>query len=385
MFIRKWPQIAQPQMAADDVDDISSYGTGHSSEGRMQDTRDIVAATGEGDMGTLFAAIASYSRGQAILIDRLALLERAVGTVQFDMTWVRDDMKAAREALDRMAEHECDIGGGTAELERPREQVSVDASPLKAWTGKDNAADCAKPPSASTSRGDLPCGDDGVPKWNAGASEVGSHMEDIHALFNSTDTNKPSLTSTPVGRRTWGYACEEMPPVSSPQCQQPRVLTEKDSIEEESEQIEMSCQSTQLPTPMIGRSMWKDFAEAVRDWPAPSVAAPEREEGWVTAKKGRWDTTDYGVGDAEPTLAQQVEDIAALNFRLLLQRQGELASTRGPAEPEPAACIAGPSKIGGNGTGRGSGRGKRLPEVQPRYHTQVRGGWICGLIICHYV
>jgi hypothetical protein len=49
-------------LSADDADDISSYGSEPSSEGRMQSTRLAMAASGSGDMATLFAAIATFAR-----------------------------------------------------------------------------------------------------------------------------------------------------------------------------------------------------------------------------------------------------------------------------------------------------------------------------------
>jgi hypothetical protein len=74
-------------LSADDGDDIPSYGSEPSSEGRIQSTRLAMAARGSEDMAALFGAIATFARGQAIVIEKLEFLEKAVGTVQFDMTW----------------------------------------------------------------------------------------------------------------------------------------------------------------------------------------------------------------------------------------------------------------------------------------------------------
>ena len=374
MFMLKFPQIAEPDpsMAEAEGDELSSYGTGNSSEERMENTREAVAASEGADTGTLFSAIATFARGQAIVIEKLTLLEKVVGHVEFDMTWVRDDMKAVHEVMERIAGNVCDIRDATAEAERPREQVSVDASPPQAVGGKENVEDFTKAPSASTSHGEQQYGGEGVPNWIAGGNEVGSYIDETQAPLNNSCTNIKRLSPPVVGRSDWGYTRVPSPAATSPPCQQPRLSAERAPMEEESQQIEMSCQSAQLPTPLTGRNMWQDFTAAVRDWPPPAVPAIQREEGWVATKRGRWDLTDYGKGNAAREGASEVEDIGAINLNVLLETHGGAAVTRGGRVAEASLCIAGASKNSGNAMGRGTGRGKRLPEVQPRYHTPVR-------------
>ena len=375
----KFPQIAEldPALPQDEDDELSSYGTGNSSEGRMENTRDAVAGSEGGDIETLLSAILTFSRGQAIVIEKLALLERVVGTVQFDMTWVRDDMKAVHQVMERLAEDMCDIRDGTAEVERPREQVSVDASPPQAVGGNGDVEDVTKAPSASTSRGEQQYGGEGVPSWITGGNEGGSYLDETQAPLINPCTNMKSSTALVVGRSDWGYALAPSPGATSPPCQQPRVSADKEPMEEESQQIEMSCQSAQIPTPLTGRTMWQDFTTAVRDWPRPTMPPIEREEGWVATKRGRWDLTDYGKGSAALQGATEVEDIAAANLNAVLERHVGTLQTLGGRDADPSKCIAGSSKNGGNAAGRGYGRGKRLPEVQPRYHTPVRCRFMC--------
>ena len=370
----KFPQVAEPDpsLAADEADDVSSYGTGHSSEGFMERTRLAVAASEGADIETLFAAIATFSRGQSIVIEKLALLEKVVGTVQFDMTWVRDDMKSVHQVMERIAGHVCNIKETTAEAERLREQVSVDASPPQPCRGKASADDFEKAPSASTTRGEQQRGDDELPNWNADGNEVGSYVEEPVALMLNPVTNMNSVTSPAGGRGDWGYPRVTSPAVTSPLCQQPRVGEERDALEAESQQIQMSCHSTQIPTPLTGRTMWQDFTAAVRDWPPPTMPAMGTEEGWVTTKRGRWDTMDYGKGGVAPERAAGILDFVPLNLNALLETHVGATGMRGGRDVELSKGIAGASNNAGSGTGRGSGRGKRLPEVQPRYHTPVR-------------
>ena len=68
----------------------------------------VPASVGE-DMAALLGGIAQLARGQAIVLERLSFLEKIVGTVQFDMTWVRDDVKSVHEAMDRFADFACDF------------------------------------------------------------------------------------------------------------------------------------------------------------------------------------------------------------------------------------------------------------------------------------
>ena len=44
-------------------------------------------------MSTLIATIAALTRGHAIWVEKLTLLEKVVDTVQVNMTWVCDNMK----------------------------------------------------------------------------------------------------------------------------------------------------------------------------------------------------------------------------------------------------------------------------------------------------
>jgi hypothetical protein len=380
-FIRICPQVAEKELSfmADDVDDYSSHGTEHSSEGRMQRTRLAVAEGGEGDLATLYAAIATFSRGQAILIEKMTKLERAVQTVQFDMTWVRDDMKAVHQVMERIAECFCDAGEAALDVDIGREELPVDDSPVEHWKGKEAAVDIPKPPSLSASRGEGQSGVDNVPAFNDGGHNPGNHIDVAEVDFQIVDVNPGRSVAAMEGRREWEYARVAQPVLRQTPWEETMINIEKEPLEDESLEAEMSCQSTPLQTPAVGRTMWSDFQTAVRDWPPTSVAATGFEEGWVPTKKGRWDTTEYAkdaagptTPAAGPTTPAKGGEYGATNLKFWPLRQGDAGGAEGRGLVASTELIGGATRKGGNGTGRGSGRGRGLPLVNPRFHTQVR-------------
>ena len=324
------------------------------------------------DATTLLEGIAALARGQGIVIEKLGFLEMLVGTVQFDMTWVRDDMKSVHQAMDRFADYVCDVQDDVAEVQRLKDQVSLDGSEQQVRKGKEHVVDCTRPPSASTSRGDGLTGNVEVADLNASHQEGGLVMQELVPYANNLDPPMNTLVVTATGRRDWGYESNASPDFASPPCAQTRASPEKETLEQESQQIEMSCQSTQLPAPVKARSMWEDYSTVVRDWNVTTVAGAGREEGWLSAKRGRWDMIDYGKQNADKGSAQMMGDHDTHN--LISQPENPGTGDRPRNEGEGAASIGntGASKNSGSGTWRGTARGSRPAGVQPRYHISVR-------------
>ena len=188
------------------------------------------------------------------------------------------------------------------------------------------------------------------------------------------NTEKPT-TNVAVGgtgRRDWGYTYTATPEMGSPPCTQPRAIIDKDVADEETQEMELSFQSTQQQTRATEIPMWSEFTTTVRDWFPPSPGASRREQGWFCAKKGRWDLTDYGSENAGTAMALTAGEPAPIDLNFLLQNQTTTATTREGDEVAPIMCIAAPSKSGGSGNWRGTARGRRPPAAQPRYHTTVR-------------
>ena len=357
-------------MTAEHSDDVLSDGSGHRSDGILDTTRLVVPVNAGNDLPTLLSAIAALARGQAIVLEKLSFLEMIVGTVQFDMMWVRDDIKLVHQAMDRFGDYVCDVQEEVAEVQKLKEQVSLDGSAGHAMKGKEHVVEFQRPPSASTSHGEHVDVRTDYVGIGGCRKEGGSIIEDTLNLGN---IHEPQTNALPVtGRREWGLEYNVLEEFASPQCQQTMVSIEKEPLEDESQQIEMSCQSTQLPTIVAARSMWTDFTTSVKDWRAPPAVPIEREEGWVSAKKGRWDLVDYGKQTIEPAASKMVSDNVVLNLNSPNESQVAAYETRMRGDAALSVAILATSKSGGNGTWRGSARGRRPPAVQPRYHTSVR-------------
>ena len=368
------PQVAEERRAlqADEVEEISSYGSGHSNEGFLQTRTMALPADVVSDLPTLLAGIAGLARGQGIVVERLSYLEKVMGTVQFDMTWVRDDIKSVHQAMDRFGDYVCDVQDEVADVQREREQVSLDGSLRHDMKGKEHVVEFPRPPSASTSRGELQYVGSGLPGRDACRKDSDIFIQAPQPFQDNIGAQSDMLALIETGRRSWVYDDDAAPEIGGMPCQQMREGIDKEALEEESQQIEMSCHSTQAPTPVASRSMWEDFTAAIKDWRAPSVGAKEREEGWMSAKKGRWDLTDYGRENADALDAHMVDESVAPNLNFLPDKQMSMRPTRAVGDAATSIAITGASKSGGIGTWRGTASGRRPPSVQPRYHTSVR-------------
>jgi hypothetical protein len=502
-------QVAEKEqtLSAEDEEEWSSHGTEDSGDAFMEVTRDALDEIECTDVATLFSVVATFSRGQAMLFEKIAQLERTVGTVQFDMTWVRDDMKAVHQVMERIAEDVCDLREGAAEIEVRGEQVPLDAHrptprrgskhaateieipgeqvPLDAhipaprrgskhvateieipgeqvpmdvyrpapwrgnkhaateielpgeqdpmdvyrpapwrgnkhaateidipgeqvsmdvyrptpwkgnepaetdidipveqesmdvytpplWKRNEHAANVSKGPSASTSSLTPQSSNDYAPIRNVSRDVPVNYRDDTPEFMFSTDVHYERMPSKDGGRLEGEPARCASPALWSPPGEQQRVSIEEEPLEEDSERIEMSCRSTQPPPPAIGRGMWSDFAAAVRGWPAPTEDVVGLEEGWLSPKKGRWDTTVYGNDEGEPFPPLDAEVLGTLNLNLLPERNRELETTYARGSENHAESSRGGGRKGGIGRGRGPGRGRGLPAVSPRFHTPVR-------------
>ena len=119
--------------------------------------------------------------------------------------------------------------------------------------------------------------------------------------------------------------------------------------------------------------MWTDFANAVKDWEAPTPAETASGEGWVTTKKGRWEAMDYRKDRAITTITSEVEDHGELNLNLPPEKHNTPAAAWVSGINAPSSSNVGASKKGAPETARGTARPKRPPAVEPRFHTPVSG------------
>lgn len=82
-------------------------------------------------MNAIKATIASIVVINIVLItiiDELTSLEKMIVTVQFDMTWVHDDMRGIHNMIENVVERVCELRDATIKVKGLHEQVSANAS-----------------------------------------------------------------------------------------------------------------------------------------------------------------------------------------------------------------------------------------------------------------
>lgn len=392
-FMRRCPQVVgkEDSMSADDADEAASYGSGHFSEDHVENFPIPIPVGGGEDLATLLSGIAALARGQGIMMEKMSFLENIVGTVQFDMTFVRDDMAGVHEAMERFGDFVGDVQDAVVEVDRLKEQGSLEGSAGQTRKGKEAVQDLTpppravlnltlphravlgftQPPSESISQGERGEGVEEHGDLEDWFAEGGNYSEDVHALMAFHDVHSNRLATTVSGRGELGHHRDVALVLGSPQCQQTRVSMEREPMEEDSQLIEYSCQSTQPPKNATMPRMWSEFETAVKDWRPPSKDVTETEEGWVSAKKGRWDTTEYAKEHAGTTSAQLVEVRGTLNLNLLPEKSVPEASTWGGMDVAASKGTTVARKNAGNTAWRGTASGRRPPAVQPRFHATV--------------
>ena len=91
----------------------------------------------------------------------------------------------------------------------------------------------------------------------------------------------------------------------------------------------------------------------------------------MSTKKGRWDVTVYEEGNTEEEGLHDKEDHGQLNLNIMPERHVLAKRPHNQMHDPPTKRNVAASRNAGKGTGRGGGRSKRPPAVQPRYHTSV--------------
>jgi hypothetical protein len=227
--------------------------------------------------------------------------------------------------------------------------------------------------SASTSRYAPTHRVEDEPFWHTDMFEGDTYIPETQAFAVPADVNMNMPTSIELPRSSWGYSHDVPPAKPSPTVRHTTVSIDRDATEEESQQIEMSCQSTQLQTPMNGRGLLSEFEDAVRDWPAVPDDAIAREEGWVSTKKGRWDLIDYskGAGEPGPVTKREIENSINLNMPPDRHCAATISLEGGVVGFHETVAAATPHV--GTGTNRVVGRYNKLPSLSPRFFEEVRG------------
>ena len=346
-------------MAADDEDECSSYGSEYSGEWEMETSKQEA----EKGLGEAMQAMKAT----------LASLERMVLSVQFDMTCVRDDLKVVHNVVDNIADQLCELRDAPAEAETYRENIAGDVGAFGTWKANGNVEARAKSPDILSERDKDVILPDFDTSYDPPSYQPGSYIEDTPQFEILAEMNTSTITTPEEeGHQKGGNGRGASARLGSPPCPQTLRSMDVDELQEESQSLEMTCPSTQFLTPGASRSMWKDFTDAVRDWPAPSSDGCDRGEGWVSAKRGRGTSPEYGQERANAGKSSGLTSHATLNLNVSPDVHLAEVTMPGGGDADGNKAHASTTRHGSRGGGRGTARAKRPAAVEPSYHSSVR-------------
>lgn len=305
------------KVAMDNVKECSSYGTDYSEQEEMErTTREELDNMGKA-MKTLQASIEAINVVQAVVKDKLASLEKVVLTVQFDMTWVRGDMRGVHNVMEKLVDHVCELRDATVEVERLREQVQANDGAQQTYKGKGHMEGSLESPNARSGHGELGGRDDYEQSPDPTYYEPGSYIEETQRLDNNVEMHINYGSPTEEDKvDDYGYVREASLGLCSPPRKQTKNHIGAEDVLDLSQRMEMSCPNTQPRTTASGQSMWKDFVAAVRDWPTPTRAMNGSGSGRVSAKRGRRSTQDCSQERLTQGKESQMREHATLNLNL---------------------------------------------------------------------
>ena len=361
------------KVTADDSDECSSYGSEDSGEWEMETSKLEVEKTMGEAMQAMKASLASICSVQATVSEKLASLERMVLSVQYDMTRVRNDLKIRHNVIDNIADQVSELRDATAEAERLREHVAVDVGACGTWKANGNVEAHDKSSDILSERDKDVVLPDFDPSYDPPCYQPGSYIEDTPQFEMLAEMNTSTMmTPEEEGPQKGGNGRGALARLCSPPCPQTLGSMDVDELQEESQSVEMTCPSTQLRTPGPLRCMWNDFTDVVRDWPAPTSDGSGRGEGWVSAKRGRGTSPEYGQEKANGGKKSGLISHASLNLNVSPdQHLAEVTMPR-RGDDDGNKFHASTTGHGSRGGGRGTARAKRPAAVEPRYHSSVR-------------
>ena len=321
------------------------------------------------------ASIAAMDVVQATIVEKLAVIGRAIGTVQFDLTWVRDDVRGLQNGMQKLAESVCEMRGAHMEVERLREKMSPRPSARPSGIEALSAMDCGKSNAASLARANQLHRDKDEDTLNPVCEDDVASIEETQFYDNTADvaTNiQPPAKA--VGGTDWLNETQMSIGMCSPMGAQTRTSMYVVDQDDETQECEDTFPANNTRTPAGPRSMWTEFTTAVRDLPAPIGASADLAQGWVGAKRARM----LPVGTPEQTGAMQVPnamvEALTLNLNLPPEKHTDTEGGRDRGKEAMPHDVGATSRGHGRGSGRGRGRGRRPPPVQPRYHAAVSSG-----------
>lgn len=353
----------QSPAAENEDDGASSYGTADSEEDGIipttttHDTEKLAER-----LDDMKASLEAMIGMQNVFAMKIASLEKVVLAMQVDTTWVREDLGIVHEITEKLAEYVADLSKPATAADGERGQRSPSVSPWQPWPYEGGGDDSDRADTTTAIEEDRVHLGEEEPSHIHRVGEAMTAIEETQMLdMNAGMQTNISGVLEEVGGGGWYEKRASLQAIISPTGKQARTRDVEDAAEDGLHQTEMTLDGTQARPQTMARSMWEDFRTAVRDVPPGTDVGHERDADWVRSKRGRGSSRGNREGDRPRGADCGMGGHG--NFNLNLSPDGDVGGGESYEKNERGKATRGRCR----GSGRGTGRVKRPPAVQPRY------------------
>ena len=323
-------------------------------------------------MDDMKASLEAMQATQNAIATKLASLEKVVLGMQVDTTWVREDLGVVHEVVEKLAEYVADLSKPAAGTEGEQGLSSPSPSPWGPWNELVRAEESERPDTTILVDEERVHLGEEEPSHIQRGGEYLNTIEETQ-LFDMNvgmDTSIGGLLEG-GGGGGWYEKRSTLQTVLSPTGKQARMRNEEEAVDEGLQETTMTLDETQACTQTAGRSMWEEFRTAVRDVPSSADVTGERDVGSVRSKRGRGSNRVSREGDR----ARACEPGRGVhgNLNLNLSPDGVGGGGENIEMNERGMATRGRPR----GSGRGTGRVRRPPAVQPRYMSTACSRFTC--------
>ena len=377
------PLDMQRSCADHEDDQCSSYGTDESEEeealeinqgagsddvlkrlDEMKDCMELMQAT-QKSIATKLAEM------EGAIAVKLGKMEKAVVAEQLDTTSTREEMGEVHEVVHKLTEYVCELGKTLTESIRARRQKSPDSAPWGKFTASGPAADSNRVDTTIIAEGDKVHLEDEEPSHVHRAEEVNSEILETQ-MYETNIGLHANIAGFEDNGDGDGWYDDTEAAISSPSAKQIQSRSTEEVEEDEPQQTEMSLEATQCLPQTAGPGLWETFRNACRDLPSLAEGSADGDGGWVRPKRGRGSNRDARGPNRADALNCGAGTYGNLNLNLSPEGVGGNSDMRGVGEYGGKNDRGGGKRGRPRGSGRGTGRVRRPPTVQPRFQSSVR-------------